>query len=170
MKNSPTPLLKDRMVNQIRNPFVAIPLALFVVAAVFAVYSYTQLAELKGDPRRIAQQEIEELVNRVGKLIVLPENEQPTVATVSDAESLREQPFFAQAKNGDKVLIYTNARKAILYDPLSNKIVEVAPLNIGETAPGEGEEQPETTPEQSLNIGETAPGEGEEQPETTPEQ
>lgn len=133
-----------------RNPFVAIPLVLFVVAVVFAVYSYTQLAELRGDPQRVAQQEVEELVKRVGKLIVLPEGEQPTVATVSDVESLREQPFFSQAKNGDKVLIYTNARKVILYDPLRNKIVEVAPLNIGEAATEESEEQPETetTPEQ----------------------
>ena len=121
---------------------------LFVVAVVFAVYSYTQLAELRGDPQRVAEKEVEELVNRVGKLIVLPQGEQPTLATVSDVESLREQPFFAQAKNGDKVLIYTNARKVILYDPVKNKIVEVAPLNIGETAADESEEQPETTPEQ----------------------
>ena len=150
MKNSPPHLLQNRLLNQFRNPFVIMLLALFVIAVVFAIYSYTQLAELKRDPQRVAEQEVEELVNRVGKLIVLPEGEQPTVATVSDAESLQDQPFFAQAKNGDKVLIYTNARKAILYDPLSNKIVEVAPLNIGETAPGEGEEQPEseTTPEQ----------------------
>lgn len=149
-KNPPPPLLKDRIIDQIRNPFVAIPLVLFVVAVVFAVYSYTQLAELRGDPQRVAEKEVEELVNRVGKLIVLPEGEQPTVATVSDVESLREQPFFAQAKNGDKVLIYTNARKVILYDPVKNKIVEVAPLNIGETVPEESEEQPETetTPEQ----------------------
>ena len=149
-KNPPPPSLEDRIINQIRNPFVAIPLVLFVVAVVFAVYSYTQLAELRGDPQRVAEKEVEELVNRVGKLIVLPEGEQPTVATVSDVESLREQPFFAQAKNGDKVLIYTNARKVILYDPVKNKIVEVAPLNIGETVPEESEEQPETetTPEQ----------------------
>ena len=150
VKKLPKDLLKDRIINQIRNPFVAIPLMLFVVAVVFAVYSYTQLAELRGDPQRVAEKEVEELVNRVGKLIVLPEGEQPTVATVSDVESLREQPFFAQAKNGDKVLIYTNARKVILYDPVKNKIVEVAPLNIGETVPEESEEQPETetTPEQ----------------------
>ncbi|MEK7084254.1 MAG: hypothetical protein AAB932_03410 [Patescibacteria group bacterium] len=29
-----------------------------------------------------------------------------------------------------KVLIYTNAKKVILYDPVNNKIVEVAPLSI----------------------------------------
>jgi len=126
-----------------RTPVVAILGILLIVAVSAAAYFYFQLQQ---DPQKTAQQEIEELVNRVGKLIVLPEGEEPTVATVSDVESLQEQPFFAQAKNGDKVLIYTNARKAILYDPLSNKIVDVAPLNIGETAPGEGEEQAETTP------------------------
>ena len=39
--------------------------------------------------------------------------------------------FFSKAKVGDKVIIYTNARKAILYDPVAGKIVEVAPVNIG---------------------------------------
>ncbi|MCH8244729.1 hypothetical protein IIB97_02490 [Patescibacteria group bacterium] len=147
IKNSPKHLLQDRIINQLRNPFVTVPVVFFVVAAAFAVYSYTQLTELRQNPESVAQQEVEELVKRVGKLIILPEGEQPTVATVSDVESLREQQFFVQAKNGDKVLIYTNARKVILYDPVKNKIVDVAPLNFGETAAEEDEEQPETTPE-----------------------
>jgi hypothetical protein len=53
------------------------------------------------------------------------------VATVSDPEKLKEQPFFTQAKKGDKLLIYAKARKAILYDPAINKIIEVSTLNIG---------------------------------------
>jgi hypothetical protein len=69
------------------------------------------------------------LIESVGKLIILPIDEQPTVATVADLDKLKDQPFFAQAQLGDKVLIYQNAKKAILYRPSENKIIELAPLN-----------------------------------------
>lgn len=77
-----------------------------------------------------AEETPEQVIEKIGKLILLPEGEVPTVATVSDPEQLRDQPFFAKAKEGYKVLIYTNAKKGILYDPISNKIIEVAPLSI----------------------------------------
>ncbi len=72
--------------------------------------------------------ESDDLIKRVGELIVLPEGEEPTIATVTDPEKLKEQAFFARAKTGDKVLIYTQARKAYLYDPAAHKLLEVAPL------------------------------------------
>jgi len=105
-------------------------------------YFYNQLNKLRLNPQEAAQEEARALVAKVGKLIVLPEDENPTVATVADPEALRSQPFFAKAEKGDKVLIYTNARKAILYNPENNKIVEVAPINIG---PG-AQTQPPPTP------------------------
>ncbi len=74
---------------------------------------------------------MKKLVLEVGKLIELPIGEDPTVATVTDITKLKDQPFFAKAKNGDKVLIYTNARKAILYDPQAKKVIDIAPINIG---------------------------------------
>ena len=107
---------------------------LVVIALGSAVYFYTQLNQLREDPQKVAQEEAKTLVTKVGKLIVLPEGEEPTVATVTDPNLLKDQPFFANAKAGDKVLIYTNARKAILYNPEENKIVEVAPVNIGAAA------------------------------------
>ncbi|KKT87549.1 MAG: hypothetical protein UW89_C0024G0001, partial [Parcubacteria group bacterium GW2011_GWB1_45_10] len=33
---------------------------------------------------------------------------------------------------GDKVLIFSTSQKAILYDPVNDIIVEVAPINIGQ--------------------------------------
>lgn len=131
------------MINLKRSAVFGILVILLLVAIGAASYFYLQFAELKKNPQKLAQQEVQELVSKVSKLIVLPEGETPTVATVTDPEKLKDQPFFTNAKNGDKVLIYTNAKKAILYDPVKNKIVEVAPVNIGETtAPS-----PETTPE-----------------------
>lgn len=80
-----------------------------------------------------AQQEVVTVINQVGKLIELPGGETPTIATVSDIAKLKGQPFFSNAKNGDKVLIYTQAKEAILYRPSENKIVKVAPVNIQNT-------------------------------------
>lgn len=111
--------------------FSILLLGLLVITSGTATYFYRQYSVLKHNPRALEEKEVKHLVAKVSQLIVLPENEEPTVATVSDPERLKEQPFFAKAKKGDKVLIYSTARKAILYDPAAHKIVEVAPLNIG---------------------------------------
>lgn len=70
------------------------------------------------------------LAKRVGELMFLPQDELPTIATVSDPDALKNQSFFIDAKKGDKVLIYSNAKKAILYDPVANKIITIAPVNL----------------------------------------
>jgi hypothetical protein len=103
-----------------------------------AIYFYMQYQEsqaLLKDPQRATAQETTRVVDEVGKLIVLPQNEQPQIATVSDVNKLKNQAFFSQAKNGDMVLIYTKAQKAILYDPIQKKVVEVGPINIAEASP-----------------------------------
>lgn len=82
------------------------------------------------DPQAVAEKEAKELVARVSELIVLPDDEEPVIATVADPSQLQGTPFFANAKVGDRVLIYNNARKAILYDPDAHRILEVAPLNL----------------------------------------
>jgi hypothetical protein len=109
--------------------------ATFIVAIVLSIgttlYFYKQLSDVKRDPQKVAQAEAAALIGRVSKIIELPQGEQPTIATVTDPDKLRTQSFFARAKRGDKVLIFTNSRKAILYDPVANKIVEAAPIDIG---------------------------------------
>lgn len=105
-------------------------------------YFYRQYTALYRTLPQAAQEEAKKLVVEVGRLIILPTNEQPTIATVTDPVGLRDQPFFANAKKGDKVLIYTNAKKAILYNPTEGKIVEVAPISIGQ-APTDSTNSPQ---------------------------
>jgi len=68
------------------------------------------------------------LIREVGSLILLPQGEVPTVATVTDPSKLQGQQFFSNARVGDKVLIYTQAKKAYLYRPSLHLLVEVAPI------------------------------------------
>lgn len=77
------------------------------------------------------QAETDALIAEVGKLYALPTDEKPTVATITDVDKLKDQPLFKNAKNGDKVLIYTTANKAILYRPSEKRIIEVGSVNIG---------------------------------------
>jgi hypothetical protein len=109
---------------------VVVPI-IAIVAIVAAGYFYKQVLDLKKDPNAVAQKEVALLVEKVSKLVFLPEGETPTIATVSDPEALKDQAFFANSVKGDKVLIYAQAKKAILYSVETNKIIDVAPLNIG---------------------------------------
>ena len=71
------------------------------------------------------------IIQLVGKHMILP-LEEPKVVTVANVEDLRrEQPFFLQAKNGDKLLVYSS--RVILYNPISDKIVDVAQIRVGVT-------------------------------------
>jgi len=102
---------------------------LLTLAILVAGYFYKKYSDIRKNPQSVAQNETKALIAKVGKLIELPTDEEPTIATVSDLEPLKGQTFFDKAKIGFKVLIYTNAKKAILYDPEGNKIIEVAPVN-----------------------------------------
>lgn len=110
---------------------IAVLVVVAISGAASGYYFYDQYQTLKANPQAITDKENKDLVARLGQLMVLPDNEQPTIATVADPSKLKDQAFFANAKKGDRVFIYTNAKKAILYDEIANKIIEVAPVNIG---------------------------------------
>lgn len=110
---------------------ILLSLILFLVLAGMFVSGYFVIHVYILQPKKsILQSEAQKIVEEVGRIIELPKNETPQLATVSDKAKLSNQPFFKQAENGDKVLFYTIAKKAILYRPSTNKIVEVAPINI----------------------------------------
>lgn len=98
----------------------------------YLFYQYKKAARIIDNPKELTKAQNKKIIEQVGKLISLPD-EEPTVASVLDKNKLKDQPFFRNAENGDVVLIYTKAKKAILYRPSTNKIIEVAPINVGAT-------------------------------------
>jgi hypothetical protein len=113
---------------------------LSLLTAVFFFFQFqqaqTELQRLKkGQPTANAPSEVKQIIDRVGKLMDLPPDENPTLATVTNRETLQSQAFFANAANGDKVLVYQGAKKAILYRPSTNRIINVAPITLSEPTP-----------------------------------
>lgn len=91
-----------------------------------------ELKTLKKDPQANAKKEADEVTAQVGKLMNLPKDEKATIATIADKSKIdiKQQPFFTNAANGDKVLLYVKAKKAILFRVSTNKIIEVGTLNV----------------------------------------
>lgn len=102
-------------------------IVLIIVLALTSFYFYKKSISTAD---QTSQKETNALVQKVGKLVILPEGEVPTIATVSDPDALKGQAFFVDAKKGYKVLIYSKDQKAILYDPVSKRVVNIAPINI----------------------------------------
>lgn len=102
----------------------------FITSVSFAGYYYKKVKDFTKSDSALKDAKLSEVLEKVGKLVVLPQGEQPTLATVSDPSQLQNQPFFKSAKKGDIVLVYINARRAILYDPVADKVIDIAPLNV----------------------------------------
>jgi hypothetical protein len=103
-------------------PFKKIIPILLVIIFIGAVgylglhYYKTQreLSEFQGSEQAVAIKEKNDLLKKVSKIALLPQDEDPTIATVTDAFRLRGQKFFSQAENDDKVIIFPKAQRAIL--------------------------------------------------------
>jgi hypothetical protein len=129
---TPIPLPPKRSLGQLLK--ISVVLLIFGAVVWFMAVFYqtkSELSRLKGDAAVASDQVSAELIEKVSRLMELP-NEKPTIATVEDNKKLASQAFFKKAQNGDKVLMYPKAKKAILYRPSIDKIMEVAYLNVQE--------------------------------------
>lgn len=123
-----------------RNKNILIILVIIIILALaglsFMYYQYQKTSnELKKVKSQVKttqdstkQDEIKRLVSEVSKIMRLPENETPSIATITDVSKLKDQPFFKDAKNGDVLLVFNKSGKAILYDPKDKKIVDTTTL------------------------------------------
>ncbi len=90
-----------------------------------------------------AATDVENVVSRVSQLILTKNDEQPTVATVQDADLLRQgNPlFYKDAENGDRLLVWSD--KAVLYSTKQDKLLAVMPIAMNQQATGTTANAPE---------------------------
>lgn len=115
--------------------FLLVVVALVAAAPSWYFYSRYKAEHAKlANPTEAAKEEAKANLEKVRALILLPKDEEPTVATVTDPTKLQGQAFFANAEKGDILIIYTGAKRAIIYRPGANLIVNVASINIDNSA------------------------------------
>lgn len=85
--------------------------------------------------------ENDRILTAVSQHILLPQGT-PVVATIQDVEQLaQEQDFFAQAQNGDYLIIYAESRKAIIYREEADLLVNVGPTTLSDESTAEESEK-----------------------------
>jgi hypothetical protein len=107
--------------------------SIFMVVSLFLLFQYHQAQHKLASATVKANPQVTSVITKVQKLVVVPVDQTPTVATVQDVSKLAGQSFFVNAKNGDKVLVYSQEKEAILYRPSTNQIVTIAPVNVSGT-------------------------------------
>lgn len=113
--------------------FAILLFILFAAAPSYYFYHRYQILQ-KQVGSSVQKDDVAALVAKAGNHILLPSGETPTVMTVTDKEKLSGQLFFANAKNGDKVLVFEKAKKAFLYSPDADRIIEVGPIILDASA------------------------------------
>jgi hypothetical protein len=102
-------------------------LAIAVLVIVLVVFGIQDGAVLGEDNDEITSEEVK---SQVKSLIMVNEEENPTVAEIRDVERLQsENPsLYANVENGDYLLVYSD--QAIIYSPDKDKLIKVAPITL----------------------------------------
>ncbi len=73
---------------------------------------------------------VEEVTASVARHMLLPEDEVPALLTVTDPAKISTK-FLKQCQVDDKVLIYQQNKKVIIYRPNIDRIIDVGPVVVG---------------------------------------
>lgn len=82
-------------------------------------------------PGPVDLQNVEDVKKLIGKHYLLPVDEQPALLTIEDKTKVKSE-FLRRAENGDKLIVYKDNKKVILYRPSSDQIIEVGPVSMAD--------------------------------------
>jgi len=127
--------------------------AFLIVGWLGAIYFYNQYNEIANEPQVVAQKQATKILVDLSSIMELPENELPSISTITDISALAGDPFFARAQNDDVIIVYTQGQQAIIFLPSMKKIINVGaympearvPAKVFTEPPTEANEDAETT-------------------------
>lgn len=124
----------------IRLGFVGCVLLVLLASSIYFFLQYQKTQSLLKDPTRSQKEQLAFFQQKIGKHYVLPQDSNVTLAAVSDSKKLSSQAFFANAQNGDQILIYPDSGLAIVYRPSIDRIIYAGQVNKDAEASASAEE------------------------------
>jgi len=125
---------------------------ILIVGWLGAIYFYNQYNEIANDPQVVAQKQANKVLTDLSSIMELPENELPSISTITDISALAGNLFFERAQNDDVLIVYTQAQQAIIFRPSMKKIINVGayvqesrvPAEVFTEPPAEANQDAET--------------------------
>ncbi len=121
-------LFMERLFRPLWRKLVLIVVLLAAFGVLVNYWQLRQKAALARDPQKYQAAEARRITRQLGRLVVLPKEDNPKIATIISAEAARKQnpQFYAKASDGDIVVIFSDV--AYLYNPNVRRIVNMGPV------------------------------------------
>ncbi len=135
-------------------------IALVIVVGVggwwaFSSQSGSGLANLSAGTK-LSDAQVQEVIGLIGKFMVVPSDEKPSVVVLKDVASLEaQQSFYHGAKDGDILILYST--RAIIYDAAANKLVAMGPVQRNDVPASTASGSAEFSPSPSASASPVAP-------------
>lgn len=127
-------VIKSKKKFKLNKKYIALIIITIAVLAIlvksFSDYRLSGLAQNKID----SDKDIGLLLAKVGRHMLLPEST-PNVFVIQDPELLlKDQSFFIGAEKGDRLIVYPESGKAIVYSVSKDLIINSGPVNFNGAA------------------------------------
>lgn len=128
-------------------------LVLIIIVLIAAIIVGVKQGTLFQSNTEVSEAQVQRVIKKLDRLIVLPAEETPVVARITNAEALKTaQSFYENASDGDYVLVYPEAGQAFIFNSRANKVVNVGPVIGQPAAPASSENETTEAVEEAAAV------------------
>lgn len=118
------------------NPIITTILSVIVLALLgFILANKAMIKEPVPTPEESGTEiQVDKILSQLGKHILLPTEEVPAVAEITEQELTQNpQPFYLNAKPGDYLILYPAFQRAMIFDAQKDILVNVGSFQVDTT-------------------------------------